>query len=70
MVHHSIAVVITPFLTNFVVTEFYEVRREHLPRTRLRVSLPFSKRRGFKKSVEHLFLQMEPLFALCLCEAA
>jgi len=26
MVHHSIAVVITSFLTNFVETEFYEVR--------------------------------------------
>jgi hypothetical protein len=28
MVHHSIAVVITSFLTNFVITEFYEVRYE------------------------------------------
>jgi hypothetical protein len=47
-----------------------ELRRIHLPRTQLRVSLPCSKRRGFKKAVEHLFLQMEPLFALCLCGVA
>jgi hypothetical protein len=31
-----------------------EVRRISLPRTRLRTSLPCSKRRGFKKGVEHI----------------
>jgi hypothetical protein len=33
MVHHSIAVVITSFLTNFVVLRLGEVRRIYLPRT-------------------------------------
>src|SRR5215203_1734723 len=31
-----------------------EVRREHLPRTWLNGPLPCSKRRGFKKEVEHI----------------
>jgi hypothetical protein len=33
MVHHSIAVVITSFLTNFVESRLAELRRISLPRT-------------------------------------
>ena len=47
-----------------------EVRRILLPRTRLRASLPCSKRRDFKKEAEHLFLQLESLFVLYLCGVA